>query len=173
MSCTNYNLFNNVTVNSRYLATPRELLDQVSGSLESMHSLIPTRVSSRNSRHLARSFNANAEDIDEQSEPLLQTGHSVHYESIYDSEEYNAQRNGIEVIRKRLKAHFMTPWQKYKLRGRKPWKLLVQMIKIFLVTAQVRLIIFLSRTFHSCCSKTGKKPLRRCWWFVVVDGVAV
>lgn len=145
MSCTTYDLYNN-TEDVDFLTTPRELTDRVSGSSETMnHSLIPTRVSARNSRHLARSFNANHTTEDqEQSEPLVQTGQSVHYESIYDSEEFNAQRNGIEVIRKRLKAHFMTPYQKYKLRGRKPWKLLVQMLKIIIVTAQVRLKISLT-----------------------------
>ncbi|EDO42542.1 predicted protein, partial [Nematostella vectensis] len=40
-------------------------------------------------------------------------------------------------IRKRLKSHFMTPYQKFKHRGRKPWKLLIQLIKIIIVTAQV------------------------------------
>lgn len=139
MSCTTYNLLTDVDDRRFLLAPNRELSDRASGSVDTMHSLIPTRVSSRNSRHLARSFNTNTIDDAEQSEPLLQqTGHSVHYESIYDSEEYSSQRNGIEVIRKRLKAHFMTPYQKYKYRGRKPWKLVVQMIKIILVTAQVR-----------------------------------
>ena len=128
---------------TRFLPSPRELSDRVSGSFEVMHSIMPNRViSRRNSRHLARSCNTNVTEdvhVDEGSdhEPLLQTGQSVHYDSIYDSEEYRSQRNGIEVIRKRLKAHFMTPYQKFKIRGRKPWKLVVQMIKIILVTAQV------------------------------------
>ncbi|KXJ19542.1 Mucolipin-3 [Exaiptasia diaphana] len=142
MSCTTYPTYNLLTDvdDTRFLPAATELSDRVSGSVDTMnHTLIPTRVSSRNSRHLARSFNANTctHDDVEQSEPLLhRTGNSVHYESIYDSEEYNSQRNGIEVIRKRLKAHFMTPLQKFKYRGRKPWKLVVQMFKIIFVTAQ-------------------------------------
>lgn len=40
-------------------------------------------------------------------------------------------------MRKRLKSHFMTPYQKYKLRGRKPWKLLFQLLKLIMVTVQV------------------------------------
>lgn len=31
----------------------------------------------------------------------------------------------------------MTPYQKYKLRGRKPWKLLFQLLKLIMVTVQV------------------------------------
>ena len=42
-----------------------------------------------------------------------------------------------EKMRARLKWHYMNSYQKYKAGGRKPWKLLIQIIKIFLVTAQV------------------------------------
>lgn len=40
-------------------------------------------------------------------------------------------------MRHKLQYHFMTPFQKYKL-GRKPWKLAVQVLKIFIVTTQVK-----------------------------------
>ena len=40
-------------------------------------------------------------------------------------------------MRYKLQYHFMTPFQKYKL-GRKPWKLGVQILKIMMVTAQVK-----------------------------------
>ncbi|XP_031551125.1 mucolipin-3-like [Actinia tenebrosa] len=150
---------------------PTELTDRVSGSFENMN-FISTRVGSRGSRHLARSFNLNTDE--ELSEPrplgrenpvhygsrgsrhlarsinantnieddvnerlLNDRDSSVHYDSIYDSEEYGSQRNGIAFMRKRLKAHFMNPYEKFKKRGRKPWKLFIQMLKIFLVTAQV------------------------------------
>jgi hypothetical protein len=42
-----------------------------------------------------------------------------------------------EKMRVRLKWHYMNAYEKYKAGGRKPWKLLIQIIKIFLVTAQV------------------------------------
>lgn len=42
-----------------------------------------------------------------------------------------------EILKARLKYHFMNPLQKYKVRKRKPWKLLVQIFKIIIVTAQV------------------------------------
>ena len=108
--------------------------------------LLPA-VSSRSARHLARSFNGSSQSnnfgsgYEEYTEPLLRRNSydsSVHYESIYDSSEFSgSQRNRIEVMRKRLKSHFMTPYQKYKHRGRKPWKLLLQLLKLIMVTVQV------------------------------------
>ncbi|RMX48502.1 hypothetical protein pdam_00008482 [Pocillopora damicornis] len=109
--------------------------------------ILPT-VSSRSARHLARSYHGSTQDsfssgFDEFSEPLLRRTSfegSVHYQSIYDSSEFNGgQRNRIEVMRKRLKSHFMNPYQKYKHRGRKPWKLLLQLLKLIMVTVQVSL----------------------------------
>lgn len=104
--------------------------------------LLPT-VSSRSARHLARSFNGSTPNFtgyEEYTEPPLHRNSydSVHYESIYDSTEFSgSQRNRVEVMRKRLKSHFMTPYQKYKHRGRKPWKLLFQLLKLIMVTVQV------------------------------------
>lgn len=103
-------------------------------------------VSSRNARHLARSYNESSlASFDDYTEPLLdQRGSassfntSVHYQSIYDSTEFSGSlRNRQEVMRRRLKFHFMTPLQKYKHRGRKPWKLLLQFLKLIMVTVQV------------------------------------
>ena len=37
--------------------------------------------------------------------------------------------------------HYMNAYEKYKAGGRKPWKLLVQIIKILLVTGQVNIFI--------------------------------
>lgn len=93
--------------------------------------------SKRSSRHYARSFN----NMTGMEEPLLgpNSDHSgsIHYDSLYDSQEFHSRRNAVEVIRKRLSSHFMNPYQKYKQRGRKPWKLLVQLLKIICVTTQV------------------------------------
>eukprot|EP00794_Sanderia_malayensis_P010017 gene10017-11040_t len=41
-----------------------------------------------------------------------------------------------QAIRRRLSWYFMNPYQKYKVKGRKPWKLLLQIFKIILITAQ-------------------------------------
>nr|XP_027195210.1 mucolipin-3-like [Dermatophagoides pteronyssinus] len=40
-------------------------------------------------------------------------------------------------LRRRLRYHFMSPIDKWKIKGRFPWKLLLQIIKIILVTTQV------------------------------------
>ena len=40
-------------------------------------------------------------------------------------------------MRYKLEYHFMTPFQKYK-KGRRPWKLGIQILKIIIVTIQVR-----------------------------------
>ncbi|KAK3698180.1 hypothetical protein QZH41_019279 [Actinostola sp. cb2023] len=42
-----------------------------------------------------------------------------------------------EVLKAKLKYHYMNPWQKYKARKRKPWKLVIQIFKIIIVTVQV------------------------------------
>jgi len=110
--------------------------------------LLPA-VSSRSARHLARSFNDSGQNsmasFNDCTEPLLRRNSyngsdiaSLHYQSIYDSTEFSGSlRNRREVMRKRLKSHFMTPYQKYKHRGRKPWKLLLQFLKLIMVTVQV------------------------------------
>lgn len=40
-------------------------------------------------------------------------------------------------LRRRLKYYFMNPCEKYQARRRKPWKLMLQILKIALITAQV------------------------------------
>ena len=118
-----------------------KLSNTVSGSFYygSMGERLAVQASStRSSRHYARSFN----NMNNMAEPLLARSQinpsdSIHYDSLYDSQEFQGRRNAVEVIRKRLSSHFMNPYQKYKHRGRKPWKLLVQLLKIVLVTTQV------------------------------------
>lgn len=43
----------------------------------------------------------------------------------------------LYALRQRLKHFFMDPLQKWRIKNRKPWKLLIQIIKILLVTIQV------------------------------------
>ncbi|KAM9790005.1 mucolipin-3-like [Neosynchiropus ocellatus] len=43
----------------------------------------------------------------------------------------------VEDFRRRLKYFFMNPCQKYRARGRKPWKLMLQILKIAIITAQL------------------------------------
>ena len=47
--------------------------------------------------------------------------------------------NEEQKMRRKLEYHFMTPFEKYK-RGRKPWKLAIQILKIIIVTIQVGLL---------------------------------
>ena len=43
-----------------------------------------------------------------------------------------------EVMKMKIKYHFMNPIQKFRARRRKPWKLVIQIVKIVLITLQVR-----------------------------------
>lgn len=42
-----------------------------------------------------------------------------------------------EALRRKLKFFFMSPCDKYHAKGRKPWKLILQLLKIIIVTVQV------------------------------------
>lgn len=46
-------------------------------------------------------------------------------------------RDNVECLRRRIKYFFMNPCEKYHARGRKPWKLILQLIKIAIITIQV------------------------------------
>lgn len=41
------------------------------------------------------------------------------------------------VMKTKIKYHYMNPFQKFRARRRKPWKLVVQIVKVFLITIQV------------------------------------
>lgn len=43
----------------------------------------------------------------------------------------------VDGLRRRIKYFFMNPCEKYHARGRKPWKLLLQLVKIAIITVQV------------------------------------
>lgn len=47
------------------------------------------------------------------------------------------EQNSVDCLRRRIKYYFMNPCEKYRARGRKPWKLLLQLVKIAIITAQV------------------------------------
>lgn len=46
----------------------------------------------------------------------------------------------VESLRRKIKYFFMNPCEKYHARGRKPWKLMLQIIKIAIITIQVRTV---------------------------------
>lgn len=45
--------------------------------------------------------------------------------------------NHEETLRRKIKYFFMNPCEKYYARGRKPWKLILQIVKIAIITVQV------------------------------------
>lgn len=47
----------------------------------------------------------------------------------------------VERLRRKIKYYFMNPCEKYHARGRKPWKLILQIIKIAIITIQVHGIL--------------------------------
>lgn len=53
-----------------------------------------------------------------------------------------------ECLRRKLKYFFMSPCDKYHAKGRKPYKLILQLLKIIIVTAQVCCMLQLSCFFH-------------------------
>uniref|UniRef100_A0AAX7VE56 Polycystin cation channel PKD1/PKD2 domain-containing protein n=1 Tax=Astatotilapia calliptera TaxID=8154 RepID=A0AAX7VE56_ASTCA len=50
---------------------------------------------------------------------------------------YNSLELTVEDFRRRLKYFFMNPCEKYRARGRKPWKLTIQILKIAITTIQL------------------------------------
>lgn len=70
---------------------------------------------------------------------------SVGHTSIYNpngltSWEEHLQRQKqmtVEKLRRKIKFYFMNPCEKYMARGRKPWKLILQIIKIAIITIQL------------------------------------
>ncbi|KAM7409816.1 hypothetical protein PAMA_001356 [Pampus argenteus] len=53
-----------------------------------------------------------------------------HQQSLEDPE-------NVECLRRKIKYYFMNPCEKYHARGRKPWKLILQIIKIAIITIQL------------------------------------
>ena len=75
----------------------------------------------------------------EQEESLFYASGFTNYYGAVNSVDLDEQGiQGLsEKMRARLKWHYMNAYEKYRAGGRKPWKLLIQIIKIVLVTVQV------------------------------------
>lgn len=54
-----------------------------------------------------------------------------------DAHVQSLETKAVADLRRRLKYYFMNPCEKYQARRRKPWKLMLQILKIALITAQV------------------------------------
>lgn len=66
-----------------------------------------------------------------------------------------------ECLRRKLKYFFMSPCDKYHAKGRKPYKLILQLLKIIIVTAQVCCMLQLPPFLHfwaSICTKCVVRP---------------
>ncbi|XP_016525163.1 mucolipin-3 isoform X2 [Poecilia formosa] len=50
---------------------------------------------------------------------------------------HSLDSKAVEDFRRRLKYFFMNPCEKYRAKGRKPWKLMLQIWKIVIITAQL------------------------------------
>lgn len=50
---------------------------------------------------------------------------------------HGLESKALEDFRRRLKYFFMNPCEKYRARGRKPWKLMLQILKIAIITVQL------------------------------------
>ncbi|XP_051517389.1 mucolipin-3 isoform X1 [Myxocyprinus asiaticus] len=69
-------------------------------------------------------------DFDDCSEAYLRVNDSNGNSSVHTEQE-------VENFRRKLKYFFMSPCDKFKARGRKPWKLMLQIIKIAVITMQL------------------------------------
>lgn len=102
---------------------------------------------SHRTRHLSQDYSAlkREEQQQQQSQP---TSRHQSRGSIFDSQtaiaqEWATEENftpGRDRLRRALRYYFMSPWDKWRIKGRFPWKLLFQIVKIIFVTSQ--LIIF-------------------------------
>ncbi|KAM8745620.1 mucolipin-3 isoform 2-T2 [Acanthopagrus schlegelii] len=54
-----------------------------------------------------------------------------------DNHQHMEDLDNVECLRRKIKYYFMNPCEKYHARGRKPWKLFLQIIKIAIITIQL------------------------------------
>ncbi|KAM9797363.1 mucolipin-3 isoform 1-T3 [Syngnathus typhle] len=54
-----------------------------------------------------------------------------------DQQHIGMETDDVECLRRNIKFYFMNPCEKYRARGRKPWKLVLQIIKIAIITIQL------------------------------------
>lgn len=55
-----------------------------------------------------------------------------------DQAQHPEDADEVECLRRKIKFYFMNPCEKYHARGRKPWKLMLQIVKIAIITIQVK-----------------------------------
>lgn len=66
-------------------------------------------------------------------------GNMIQGNSDADNHEFSDNFNlSDHQMRRKLRYYFMNPWEKYKAKKRIPWKLVFQIVKIIMITVQVR-----------------------------------
>lgn len=81
----------------------------------------------------SQKLSTDASTSDQTSIPQISQQQSSSHEWLTSSNLIETRNN----LRKKLTYHFMSPIDKWKIKGKFPWKLLFQIIKIILVTIQV------------------------------------
>ena len=85
------------------------------------------------------------DDSTDDRTPLLRGKQHPSYDpSVSISGSFDFHDSSEADIRKKVQWYFKSPYEKYKERKRKPAKLILQIIKIVLVTAQVRMNFHIS-----------------------------
>lgn len=80
------------------------------------------------------------EDNMESMEHTCSSGFEGSLGGVQTPEELRSGRPQIstrDVMKTKIRYHYMNPFQKFRARRRKPWKLLVQIVKVVLITIQV------------------------------------
>lgn len=63
--------------------------------------------------------------------------HDLNHRTSWEDHQLQSTEERIECLRRKIKYYFMSPCEKYYARGRKPWKLMLQIVKIAIITIQL------------------------------------
>uniref|UniRef100_A0A8C5GKV5 Mucolipin-3-like n=1 Tax=Gouania willdenowi TaxID=441366 RepID=A0A8C5GKV5_GOUWI len=80
------------------------------------------------------------EDVSSIYDPFSTCDHPAHasdHQQEKEEDEEEDDQNKVEFLRRKIKYFFMNPCEKYHARGRKPWKLILQIVKIGIITIQL------------------------------------
>jgi len=97
--------------------------------------LDPVTLRGCSKRHINRLLYHRIDDfVDQNDEPFASSSSSSNNPASNEEDTYI--HTGEDAIRRKLSWFFTTPYQKFRQKGRKPWKLVLQIFKIALITAQ-------------------------------------
>ncbi|XP_029110645.1 mucolipin-3-like [Scleropages formosus] len=75
--------------------------------------------------------------MEEMEAPVSVSVNHLDEQSVHTDTALLLHLDAVEKFRSKLKYFFMSPCQKFKARGRKPWKLVLQVLKMAIITAQL------------------------------------